>query len=167
MKTRYFFLMFIMSVIITSAYAQGLTKKELRAEQNAAIQVQTEELIYSKDFVFIAKFASPSGAGQINLLSNPNFMRFNADMMESYMPFFGTAYAGIGYSGDTGIKFKARPDLFKIEKNKKSYEINAEVKSENDFYRISLYVTFQGSASLTVTSNHRSSISYKGEIKAP
>lgn len=159
--------MFMMSVIMTSSYAQGLTKKELRAEENAAKQIQTEELIYSRDFVFIAKFASPMGAGQINLLSNPNFMRFNPDMMESYMPFFGTAYAGIGYSGDTGIKFKARPDSFNIQKKKKSFEIDTEVKGENDFYRISLYVTFEGSASLTVTSNHRSSISYKGEIKAP
>jgi hypothetical protein len=80
------------------------------------------------------------------------------------MPFFGRAYAGAGYGGDGGLKFKEKPGTFTIEKNKKEYTVTAVVKGDNDTYKISLSVGFEGNARLTINSNNRSSISYNGNI---
>ena len=83
--------------------------------------------------------------------------------MDGYMPFFGTATSGIGYNDPT-IKFKDKPETFNIEKKKKNFQIDGKVKGENDIYRISLSVMFEGNASLSIISNNRGTISYQGEI---
>ena len=85
-------------------------------------------------------------------------------MIESEMPFFGKAYSGIGYGGDTGVKFKGKPEEFTVVKKAKNYQIDAVVKGTADNFRISLSVGFEGSATLSIISNNRSTISYQGEI---
>jgi hypothetical protein len=52
-------------------------------------------------------------------------------------------------------------------KEKKNYQVDAVVNGTTDKYRLSLSVGFEGSASLSITSNNRSTISYQGEISAP
>ena len=61
------------------------------------------------------------GARQVNLRSNPNYVKFNPDLMDGYMPFFGTATSGIGLGGDATIKFKDKPETFTIEKKKNEF----------------------------------------------
>ena len=88
-------------------------------------------------------------------------------MIESYMPFFGRAYSGVGYGNDTGLNFEGRPKEFTIIKGKKNYQIKAVVKTGNDTFTLYLSVGFEGDASLSVISNNRSTISYSGEVFAP
>lgn len=152
--------------IAVSIFAQEKSKKELKEEDKLQKQEQIEALINSGNFVFVARYALPMGASQVDLTTNPNYIKFNIDLMDGYMPFFGTATSGIGLSGDNTIKFKDKPELLRIEKKKKNFQIDAKVKGENDIYRISLSVGFEGSSSLSVISNNRSTISYQGEIKA-
>ncbi len=163
MKTKLSFLTILLSLILTSAFSQEKTKKELKEEEKLQKQMQIETLVNSKDFVFVAKYALPMGASQVDLQTNPNYVKFNPEMMDGYMPFFGTATSGIGYSDPT-IKFKDKPEEFNIEKKKKNFQADAKVKGENDIYRISLSVMFEGSASLSIISNNRGTISYQGEI---
>jgi len=88
-------------------------------------------------------------------------------MVESEMPFFGTAYSGASvYGRETGMKFKGKPDEFKVEKKSKNFQIDVVVKDQNDTYRISISGGFEGSASLTIISNNRSPITYQGDITA-
>lgn len=164
MKTRIGILTVLMSMILTSAFSQEKTKKELKEEEKLQKQIQIETLVNSKDFVFVAKYALPMGASQVDLQTNPNYVKFNPEMMDGYMPFFGTATAGIGLGGDNTIKFKDKPEEFNIEKKKKNFQADAKVKGENDIYRLSLSVMFEGSASLSIISNNRGTISYQGEI---
>jgi hypothetical protein len=106
------------------------------------------------------------GASQVDLTSNPNYVRFSPDLMDGYMPFFGTATSGIGYSDPT-IKFKDKPEVFNIEKKKKNFQVDGKVKGENDIYRLSLSVLPEGGASLSIISNNRGTISYQGTIFNP
>jgi Domain of unknown function (DUF4251) len=160
-------LILLLSLILTSGFSQEKSKKELKEEQTRAKQLQIETLVNSKDFIFVARFAMPMGGKQINLTSNPNYVKFHPDLLEGYMPFFGKAYSGIGYGGDATIKFNAKPEIYNFEKKKKNFQINATVKGDNDVYKLSLTVSFEGSATLSVISNNRASISYQGEISAP
>ena len=103
----------------------------------------------------------------MNLTTNTNYVKFQPDLIDSYMPYYGKAYSGIGYGGDTGLKFKDKPEVFDVVKKKKAYQIDVTVKTSNDLFRLSLSVGFEGSTSLSVISNNRSTISYQGEISAP
>jgi hypothetical protein len=164
MNTKITLSILLVLLVMTSAYSQEKSKKEKKEEEKLQKLQQIETLVNSKDFVFVASYALPMGAKQVNLRSNPNYIKFNPDLMDGYMPFFGTATSGIGMGGDATIKFKDKPETFNIEKKKKNFQIDAKVKGENDFYRLSLQVMPEGNASLSIVSNNRGTISYQGEI---
>jgi hypothetical protein len=167
MKRKFSILMILMSLTLISAYSQEKSKKELKEEEKLKKQMQIETLVNSKVFVFVARFANPTGGRQVDLTTNPNYVKYNPELLDGSMPFFGRAYSGMGYGGDGGIKFKNKPEIFTVEKGKKNFQIDAEVKGENDTYRLSLTVSFEGNASLSITSNNRGTISYQGGIFAP
>jgi len=151
----------------TTLFAQEKSKKQLRAERAIEKQQQTEALINAKEFVFIGRTAIPTGFKTMNLTSNPNYVKFYPDRIESSMPFFGKAYSSIGYGGDGGLKFEGKPEEYTFTKEAKNYQIKATVKGKNDIFKLSLSVSFEGSSTLTIISNSRSPISYNGEISAP
>jgi hypothetical protein len=167
MKTKALCLLFIFVLTGLNGFSQEKTKKELKEEKKLEKQKQIEAMINAKDFIFTGRTAYPTGMRTVNLSSNPNYMKFQPEMIVSEMPFFGTAYSGIGYGNDTGVKFKGKPDEFNVAKKEKNFEIDAVVKSTNDIFRITLIIGNEGSGTLTITSNSRSSISYHGEISAP
>jgi hypothetical protein len=167
MNTKIMLSILLVLLVMTSAYSQEKSKKEVKEEEKLQRQIQIETLVNSKDFVFKATDALPMGTRQVNLRSNPNYIKFNADLMDGYMPFFGTSTSGVGLGGDVTIKFRDKPETFNIEKKKKNFQIDAKVKGENDVYRLSLQVMPEGNASLSIVSNNRGTISYRGEIFPP
>jgi len=167
MKTRFSIIVLILSVVITNGFSQEKTKKELKEEKKIEKQKQVEAMVNDTNFVFVARTALPTGMRSVNLTTNQNYVKYQPDLIDSYMPFFGKAYSGIGYGADTGLKFQGKPEEFKVEKTKKAFQIDAVVKGTTDNFKLSLSVGFEGSASLTITSNNRSTISYQGEISAP
>lgn len=167
MKTKILSLLVLFSIVFTSGFAQEKTKKELKAERLLEKQKLTEALINARDFVFVGHRALPTGMRSVDLISNPNFVKFQPEMIESEMPFFGRAYSGVGYGGDSGLRFKGKPEEFTVVKNKKDYQIDVVVNGTTDKFTLYLSVGFDGSASLSISSNSRSSISYQGEISAP
>jgi hypothetical protein len=154
-------------LIVTSGYAQEKSKRQLKEEQREEKQKRIEAIIDAKEFDFHARIALPQGSRSVNLTTNPNYVKFRPDNIESYMPYFGTGYSGIGLSGDAGLKFEGKPEEFKVSKEKDSYQIKAVVKTNNDLYQLMLTVSFEGGASLYINSNNRSPISYTGEISEP
>jgi Domain of unknown function (DUF4251) len=149
-----------------SCFSQESTKKQIKEAQKIEKQKQIEALVNSKQFVFTARNASPQGHKMIDLTTNPNYVEFQPDFIKSQMPFFGTAFSGVGYRSDAGLNFEGKPEEFTIEKGKKYYQIKVVVKGGNDSYRLTLSVYFEGGATLYINSNNRSSISYSGTITA-
>jgi hypothetical protein len=167
MKTKALYLVILTFLIALPGYSQEKSKKELKEEQKLARQKLTEELYNSKEFVFVGKTALPSGMKSVNLATNPNYLKFQPEMIESEMPFFGTSYSGASvYGRETGMKFKGKPDEFKVEKKSRNFQIDVIVKDNTDTYRISISGGFEGNASLTIISNNRSPITYQGDISA-
>jgi hypothetical protein len=167
MKSVSLFLMVLLSVIATNGFTQEKSKKQIKEEQKIEKQKQTEVLMNSREFVFKAKSAMPLGSSSVNLINATYNIVFKPDYIKSYLPFYGTVYNGIGPGGDNGYKFKGKPVEFTITKRKKNYIIYAVIKEDNDVYQISISVNPSGSASLSINSNHRSSISYSGDILSP
>jgi len=159
----------LFSLITTIGFTQEKSKKELRKEQKEKEKIQKEKqieaLIDAKAFVFNANRALPSGARSIDLTGDNYFVKFESDLIESILPFFGRAFGGAGYGNNNGMRFKGIPKSFTVDKAKKNYKIEAVVIDNNDTYNLTLTVSFQGSASLFIASNNRSTISYQGKLE--
>jgi hypothetical protein len=167
MKTQFSLAVIFLTLISSSAYSQEVTRKERKEEKKVEIQKQTEAMLNAGEFIFRALIVLPSGGPSRNLTSLDYYVKFRPGMIESYLPFFGTAYAGIGYSSDTGLKFKGKPEKFTINKKAKMFHIDASVKTDSDYFSLSLSASAEGNAILTVSSNNRSTISYQGNIEEP
>lgn len=162
MKTRIFLILF--SLFLSKGYSQEMMEKESKQDIKAGQKQHIEDMMNAKIFKFVARTAVPSGMRSVNLTTTENYVTFKPDQIDSYMPFYGRAYTTIGYGGEGGIKFKGKPEEFTIDRKKKNFLVNALVKGESDKYRLSLIVGPQGSATLSIISNNRSTISYQGEI---
>jgi hypothetical protein len=159
------FVVLFLSLNSVTSFAQEKTKDQLKEEQKAAKQKEIALLLESREFKFEANMAYPQGSRTVDLTTNPNFLKFEKDSINSEMPFFGTAYSGVGYnSGNGGLYFKGKEQKYSLVKDKKSYNIKCDVKDINDSYSIRLTVFFEGNASLVINSNKRSSITYRGKV---
>lgn len=157
-------LSFILSFSMLMGLAQEKTKQQIKEEQKLAKQKKVEALIESKNYEFVGEWANPQGGRSINLTSNPNYFRIKNDSVYSEMPFFGRAYSGVAYSGNGGLDFKGVMKDYSLKKNKKNFLIKGEVRGESDNYSIVLTIYFDGGASLSINSNNRASINYRGDI---
>jgi hypothetical protein len=166
MKARVYILVLILSMATTTGFSQDKSKRELKEERKLEKQKQIETMINTKEFIFVPRTALPSGMPSVNLSLNQNYVKFIPDLIDSYMPFFGSAYSIVGYGTDTGLSFKGQPKKFSIEKKGKLFQINVVVKGETDIFSLFLSVGSEGNASLSISSNNRSTISFEGEISA-
>lgn len=161
MKKKYLVLV-ILSMLMVAGYSQR-GREDTKVVKDGKHE-QTEALVNSKNFIFKAKRAIPGRGNSIDLATNPNYVKFEPDVIESYMPFFGRAYMGVGYGNDTGLHFKGHPDVFTIEQKKKNFQVTVNVKGESDNFRLLMTVSPGGNTTLTISSNNRESISYMGEV---
>jgi len=165
MEAKKLMMTFLLMFFLASGFAQQSTKKVLRKKNKIEKQHLIDSLINSREFVFVASRALPQGMNSIDLTTNSNSVKFQPEKIESYLPFFGRAYS-IDYGGDGGIKFEGKPEAFKVvnKKDGKGFEITVTVPVTRDNFKLSLFVSPDGSAILTVNSNQRSAISYSGNI---
>jgi hypothetical protein len=166
MKTKIPILILLLSAVMTTGFSQEKTKKELKEEKKLENQKRIESLISAKEFTFAPRTALPSGMKSVNISTNNNFVKFQPDLVESNMPFFGRGYGASGYGSDAGLKFKGKPETFTVEKKAKTFIIEVSVKGETDYFKLLLSVGFEGNASLSITSYNRSTMSFDGEITA-
>ncbi|MEO8253704.1 MAG: DUF4251 domain-containing protein [Flavobacterium sp.] len=148
-------------------FSQEKTRKQLRAAQKIEKQKEIEKYIDAKEFQFVARNSNAQFFRMVDLTTNPNFVKFKPNFIKSEMPFFGRGFSGLAYGGsDAGLKFEGEPEKFTVQKNKKEYVIKVSVKGKQDYFDLTLSVSFQGNATLVINSNNRGSISYFGEIMA-
>lgn len=166
MKTKTFLSVILVLISIFAAFAQEISKKEAKEKQKTAKENQVKALINSGSFVFIADRAMPQGGRTVDLISYQAYVKFQPDLIESSLPYFGRAYSGVGYGGDSGLEFEGKPENYTLEDGKKNVKIiNTRVKGDHDSFNINLTITPSGYATLNVLSNNRNSITYTGVIK--
>lgn len=165
MRIKSIILVVVLAMATSISFGQHKSKKQLREERRIAQFKKTELLIGGNAFIFIARNCSPLGFTNIDLTNNSNYLRFEPELITSEMPFFGTSYRGLPYGGDAGLHFKGMPQEYSVKKLDKYYEISTVVKDRYDAYRLLLTVFYDGSATLLINSNNRSSISYNSDIR--
>ena len=166
MKKKFVQMILLFLIGTVPVMAQTTDKKAEKEKKRIELENAISALVESKTFEFRANRALPTGYKSVDLTTNPNFVKFKPDLIVSEMPYFGKAYS-VTYGRDGGLKFEGKPEVYTIEKKKKNYEIEVKVKDKNDYFTINLTVAFEGSSSMSISSNNRSSISYNGEVFAP
>ncbi|MDQ8012093.1 MAG: DUF4251 domain-containing protein [Flavobacterium nitrogenifigens] len=166
MKSAMPILLFLLSIVSFSVSGQEKTKKELKQERELKKQNEIKALIDSQDFVFEAQKTTPQGGRLIQLDYNTYFLKFKTDNTTCDLPFFGRGY-NVGYSTDGGIKFEGKPENIRVENKKNNTILKATVRGANDVYDLTFSIFYNGSTTLSVSSNNRGPISYDGIIYAP
>jgi hypothetical protein len=165
MKTLKIAMLFFLCFNVLIGFSQEKTRKQIRTEQKLKKQNEIEKLIEAKEFQFVARNSNSQYFRMVDLTTNPNFIKFKPNFIKSEMPFFGRGFSGLAYgSSDTGLKFEGEAEKFTVQKNKKEYIIKVSVKGKQDYFEMTLSVSFEGSTTLSINSNNRGSISYFGEI---
>ena len=161
---KYIGLLFLVFMLgFQPGFAQKRTGKEHKAQK--AIEIKT--LIESGEYVFIARSATPLSGRKVDLTSEYN-LKIKGDSVESWLPYFGRAYQASYGDTDGGIKFKQKVTELKTTCNeqKKRCEVSFVADTPQDTYRMQLSVGWSGYGNLSVTSNHRQTISYYGMLEA-
>lgn len=83
MKIKNILLVLLLSFVVAMSFAQEKTRKQLREARKIVKQKQTDILVNSKQFVFIARNASPQGFTNMDLTANPNYIKFQPNFIKS------------------------------------------------------------------------------------
>lgn len=140
-------------------------KKKSKQEKREAAFKEITRLVENEPFIYVPNRAFPQGYRSIDLTTNYGFIKIKGDEAEADMPFFGRGFQP-EFGGSGGIKFNGEMINKKIELNEKKRMItySFEVK-DKDHFRINMEIGYNGGASVSVTSNNKSHISYQGDIE--
>ena len=131
------------------------------ADQKAA---EVKQLIESKKYVFVIQSASPVSGGTIQLNTYYN-LYINKDSLVSYLPYFGRAYRAEIGSTRSPLDFISTDFTYTAKRLKKGgYEINIELKDQNDAKHINLSISSSGYGTLRINSLNRQPISFYGYL---
>lgn len=125
------------------------------------------KLAQERAFSVTSDWAFPLGGNRINLIGNPNYIRFKNDSVEGFLPYFGTVHMLANYGGEGGISFHDIPKNYQVipNKNGKEVKVNFDIESKSENFEINLILFRNNSASISVNSAYRNSISYTGTFQ--
>lgn len=152
-------------LLIIFSFSCGTGKQSTRADISNFEELK--ELVESRQFEIEQEWAQPISGNQVNLMDNPNFIRFMRDSVQMFLPYFGVRHAGANYGGrDGGIEFEGVPQNLRIKESDKKKNIIIEFEAEEDQedYNIQIVLFPNGRTSTSVNTSERSSISYRGFI---
>lgn len=164
MKFKISVFLFVFIPIATTLFAQEKTKKQVKEEQRQELKAHIETVLNSKTFNFSPGTAAAQGFRPVGISSEHNYVKFRPDFIESKLPFYGQTYGSIAFGGDEGLSFSGVPNDYTVIKNKKNFRINSVVNCEVNVYKLILTVRFNGKATLSVSSNNRSPVTFEGWI---
>ena len=160
---HHFMILFILFSTL-SAYSQGerKNKKIIRQEEFKEIK----SLIEGRVFKFVGERAYPLGMQPMDLFSNPNYLLVNDTIAHSEMPFFGRAYVAPYNNEETGMHFEGKMEeiSFKVNDKKLIARLEFKVRDKADVFRVAIEAGYGGDATMYISSNNKSSISYQGTV---
>ncbi|MGI9530823.1 DUF4251 domain-containing protein [Lutimonas sp.] len=156
--------LFIFSLLLTSTM-HSQSKKELKAEAAAKEFKAMNELIDSKNYEFMADWATSQGGRRVNLTTNANFLKIKNDSADIYLPYFGTMTSGgAAMTSDGGIVFSGVIDKYEktIDEKKLKITVRFSAKTNNDQFDFFMTMYKGGNTLVNLNSNYRSGIKYDG-----
>ena len=154
----------LLFICFHSSYVNAQNKEELPTNVDKTNKT-LDALMISKTFEFMAITAYPLSQSPKNLSGSNYSISFTPTEISSHLPFYGTGHGGMALKRDKGFRFKGTPKDFIVKQTERGYEVSALVTDENDVFSISLSVSNSRTATLSISTNNRSSMSFFGEVE--
>jgi hypothetical protein len=162
---RFYLLAFVLlcGALMDISAQERKTKKQKKQEQFQ----ETVALVESGNFIFEARRAFPLGGSSVDLTTNYGFLKVNDSIAVADLPYFGRAYRA-QYGRNGGMEFSGEMKNINVSKRPEKMDVtfSFEVK-DNDLFRVTMNIGYNGDTSLDIVSNDRSFIRYSGDISAP
>lgn len=128
---------------------------------------EIKQLVKSRQFEIEHRWANPlRGDGRINLIGNPNFIRFKGDSVDIFLPYFGVRQSGGGYNREGGIRYEGIARDVRIEENRdKNLFLRFKGQTNNETQEFTITIFPNRRVETYVNSMQRDAISYQGEIE--
>ncbi len=161
----------LLALIFAIAFAPGtLTdavsgEMQINSEDGRKGQYQEiADLVEEGNFIFRARRAFPQIGGSIDLTGHHGVIEFSENHAKSALPFFGRAYTP-QYGAPGGIRFNGEMDNLEISRDPERMRIRCSFEVRDiDHYRVSMDISSDGRATVSITSNNRSPMRYEGNI---
>ncbi|GAB2769923.1 DUF4251 domain-containing protein [Actinomadura fibrosa] len=124
-----------------------------------------QNLVANRDFEVQNDWAVPLSGSNVNLIGNPNYIRFKGDSVKIALPYFGERYSG-GYNTEGGIRYEGPARNFQVSEKANSMILEFEGQQGSENYNFIMTLFPNGKTTTSVNSSQRSTISYRGEITA-
>ncbi|MGO4292555.1 DUF4251 domain-containing protein [Chitinophaga sp. RAB17] len=161
---RFFVLKTFMLLTLAVMTTTGLFAQDTKAQKKAEKAAQIKSLIDSQNYVFVAQNAFPMN-GRMRSITPDYNVTVSTDSIVSYLPFFGRAYTADYGSTKSPLDFKTKSFDYSAKPGKKDgWSITVKPKDNKSVQSMNLTVSSEGYASLQVTSNDRSPMSFNGYI---
>ena len=153
--------------VILMTMACGSTKNAENSKDLHNFE-QLRELVNSRAFEIENDWAVPLRLPSVNLIGNPNFMRFKGDSVEVFLPYFGVRQSGGGYGTAGGIEYEGPLNELSIEEDMDKNNILMKFEGRQGSEHLQFIITLfsKGNTSTSVNSSERDPISYWGNVNA-
>ena len=141
-----------------------------QTSQNPQNFQELRDLVNSREFSIEFQWAQPQGGGMIDLMSNPNHIRFKGEEVDIFLPYFGIRHSGGGYGSNTGgIIYTGMVSNLNVTEDSSKMNILLKFEGRHDsevlIFNVTLYEN--GKAHANVSSSERTNIIYHGgDVKA-
>ena len=125
--------------------------------------VKVRNMIASQSFVFIPRYVNAVGVRNRDL-SFGYQISVSKDTVISYLPFFGRGYIAPISPSDVDFDFTSTKFTSTTTVAKRGWNISIKPKDQRFLTELYFRIFDNANASLTITSNDRSVISYNGYI---
>lgn len=154
-------------LLILLTIACGI-QQNLRGENPDNFE-ELKTLVDSGAYEIENQWALPLNGNMIDLIGNTNYIRFESDSVDIYLPYFGVRHSGGGYGErDGGIKYNGPLDNVNFDEDLEKQRINLEFKvsKENEIFDFRIILFPNGNTNTSVNSSARNSISYRGVVRS-
>jgi hypothetical protein len=163
-KLLKFFKLYFIIIISALALASCTSTKNVSLDQ-VTDTARLRDMINSKNFIFVAQYASPMGFRRRYLTSDYD-VRVSRDTIVSYLPYFGRAYTAPISPSDVDFNFTSTKFTYTMTPTNKGWNVSVKPHDQNYLSELYFRIFENGTASLNVTSLNKSFISYDGYIAA-
>jgi len=161
---RFFFFKTFLLLTLAVVTSTGLYAQETKAQKKADKIAQIKSLMDAQNYVFVAQNAFPMG-GRMRSITPDYNLTVSKDSIVSYLPFFGRAYTADYGASKSPLDFKTLSFDYSAQPGKKDgWSVIIKPKDKKSVQSMNLTVSSEGYASLQVTSNDRSAMSFNGYI---
>ena len=162
---------FLNKVLLAVALFLGVSPvllAQTKAEKKALLADVVRKVVASDDYFFSPRYANSSG-GSFDV-STSYSLKISKDSIAVYLPYYGNAQTSGNDPGDGTINFVWTNFSYVVNTDKKgNYDIQifpakSSLGKMKDAKSLTLNISLDGSASLTVISSNRYPISFDGSI---